>query len=279
MVGANVPRQAKLGGTGLGLVALLSIEQVQPGFTTTDELRRLGRFLLYMQKADGSFYSKYYPEGVGRDDRWASMYYPGEAALGLLMLHEKDPQRQWLGGAAKALAALARSGSQRPKTLPDQWVLLATQRMMPHFASTTVLVSRDLLLEHARRTCRDMLDDQSQVSSPSIRGCYTADGRTCPSATRLEGLLAALQFIPAEERSLRKELQDSVDAGIRFLVHSQIKEGPFAGGLPRVAPQFSGLEGGKTPMDKHPTEIRIDYVQHALSALLAYEIELRLRGM
>jgi hypothetical protein len=31
------------------------------------------------------------------------------------------------------------------------------------------------------------------------------------------------------------------------------------------------------PPDTHPTEIRIDYVQHALSALLAYEIELGTR--
>ncbi len=115
------PRQAKLGGTGLGLIALLSLERVEPGFTPMDDLRCLGRFLLFMQKADGSFYSKFYPDDGGRNDQWASMYYPGEAALALLMLYERDPQPQWLGGAAKALGHLARTGQQHPKTLPDQW--------------------------------------------------------------------------------------------------------------------------------------------------------------
>ncbi len=124
--GTETPRQAKLGGTGLGLAALLSIEKIEPGFSTMDDLRRLGRFILYMQKADGSFYSKFYPDAGGRNDQWTSMYYPGEAALGLLMLYERDPRPQWLGAASKALGSLARTGGQRPRTLPDQWVLLAS---------------------------------------------------------------------------------------------------------------------------------------------------------
>ena len=273
--GIDAPRQAKLGGAGLGLVALLSIEKIEPGFTSLDELRRLGRFLLYMQKPDGSFYSKYYPDR-GRDDRWTSMYYPGEAALALLMLYEADPKRQWLGGASKALAALARSGSQRPKTLPDQWVLLATARITPYFETDALLVSRRELLDHARRTCRDMLEDQQgQLASPSIRGCYTHDGRTCPTATRLEGLLAALQFLPREEQSFRQQIRHSIDDGIRFLLDNQVKEGPYAGGLTRVALGFSGSEREDAAVDSHPTEIRIDFVQHALSAMLAYERELR----
>ena len=36
------PLQAKLGGTGLGLVALLSLENIQPGFTPLPDLRALG---------------------------------------------------------------------------------------------------------------------------------------------------------------------------------------------------------------------------------------------
>jgi hypothetical protein len=272
--GTDAPRQAKLGGSGLGLAALLSLERIEPGFCTIDDLRRLGRFILFMQKADGSFYSKYYPDAGGRNDQWTSMYYPGEAALGLLMLYDRDPQPQWLGGAAKALDDLARTGGQRPKTLPDQWVLLATERLLPHYRTKSVLVPRDALLQHARRTCRDMLEDQrGQENTPSIRGCYTDDGRTCPSATRLEGLLAALRFLPPAEEPLRKQLRRSVDAGMLFLVNNQLTEGPYAGGLPRVALGFSAPERGNAPVDLYPTEIRIDYVQHALSAMLAYQLE------
>jgi len=54
-------------------------------------LPKLGNFLLFRQKTDGSFYSKYLPEKGGRDDCWRFLYYPAEAALGLLMLYTKDP--------------------------------------------------------------------------------------------------------------------------------------------------------------------------------------------
>jgi hypothetical protein len=51
-------RQAKLGGTGLGLVALASLEAIEPGATPRDDLRSMGRFILSMQKPDGSFYGR-----------------------------------------------------------------------------------------------------------------------------------------------------------------------------------------------------------------------------
>ena len=83
--GSGGPPQIKLGGNGLGLVALLSIEKISPGFTPLPDLKALGQFIIYMQKEDGSFYSKYIPSMGGRQDEWQSLYYPGEAALGLLM--------------------------------------------------------------------------------------------------------------------------------------------------------------------------------------------------
>ena len=96
--GGKKPLQAKLGGTGLGLVALLCLEKVEPETTPLEELRRLGRFVIHMQKDDGSFYSKYIPSEGGRQDSWTSLYYPGEAALGLLMLYEQDPSRPLAAG-------------------------------------------------------------------------------------------------------------------------------------------------------------------------------------
>ncbi len=110
-----------------------------------------------------------------------------------------------------------------------------------------------------------------------IRGCYTNDGRTCPTATRLEGLLAALRFLPDADELLQRQIRDSVDSGIAFLMNSQVRSGPYAGGLPRVKQGFPGPDRVDVPADAWPTEIRIDYVQHALSALLAYQRELSSR--
>lgn len=73
MTGSKIPLQAKLGGTGLGLVALLSLEQIKPGTTPIEYLRKLGQFLVFMQKNDGSFYSKYVPSLGGKNDKWTSL--------------------------------------------------------------------------------------------------------------------------------------------------------------------------------------------------------------
>jgi hypothetical protein len=99
--------QAKLGGAGLGLAALLELEKVEPDFTPLEDLRRLGRFVLYLQKPDGDFYAKYIPSCGGRRDDWVSLYYPGEAALGLVLLYERDSDPAWLRDAAAAIAYLA----------------------------------------------------------------------------------------------------------------------------------------------------------------------------
>jgi len=145
------PLQAKLGGAGLGLVALLSIEKFHPGFTPLPDLRKLGRFIIYMQKEDGSFYSKYIPSEGGLQDRWKSIYYPGEAALGLLMLYEKDPSEIWADSAYKTLEYLAKSGQSKDTVEADHWALLATGKMLSAKNFNLTQLQTDLLLNHAVR--------------------------------------------------------------------------------------------------------------------------------
>lgn len=269
IVGEPIPRQAKLGGTGLALIALLSVERIEPGFTPLEQLRGLGQFLVFMQKSDGDFYSKFFPD-TGRNDAWQSMYYPGEAALGLLMLHAADPSPQWMRAATRALDYLAHSTPRDVATQPDHWYLLATCKLLSDAGNEVPPPQRDLLLHHARRVCRDMMSDQSrQVDDPMISGCFTPDGRSCPSATRLEGLQAALIFLPANEPDLRVSIEYSVHQGTRFLLRCQVTEGPHAGAFPHVMQGYRP-QSPATAEAADPGEIRVDYVQHALSAMLHY---------
>lgn len=261
-------RQAKLGGTGLGLVALLSVEKVKPGVTSIEELRQLGRFLIFMQKGDGSFYSKFYPE-TGRYDLWRSAYYPGEAALGLLMLYERDPAQQWLHTATKSLENLARRGSKSSSPFADHWYLLSLKQWFEVAPSRYRKAAQTRLLDHARRICQEILEDQrSQRGVVELHGAFTPDGRTCPSATRLEGLLAALRFLPPEDETLRRQVAMAVERGLPFLLHGQVTEGPYAGAFPRYTPGFIPQALGDANR-RRLREVRIDYVQHALSAMLA----------
>jgi hypothetical protein len=267
MEGAHKPLQAKLGGAGLGLAALLELEKVEPDFTPLEDLRRLGRFTLYLQKPDGDFYAKYIPSRGGRRDDWVSLYYPGEAALGLALLYERDPDPAWLHGASAALGYLARQRAGQTDIPADHWALLATARVWPWLdGSVDLPLSRSLALQHARQIVLAMLQEQNRVTGdPRLDGAFTPDGRTTPTATRLEGLLATLNFFPRQDDGLRARVEVATHRGIGFLLRAQMQSGPLIGGWPRVAP------GEESKAERAWDEaLRIDYVQHALSALLQY---------
>ena len=267
------PLQAKLGGTGLGLVALLSAEKRVPGITPLEYLRKMGNFLLFMQKKDGSFYSKYIPEKGGRDDSWTSLYYPGEAALGLLMLYEKDPSLTWLQAAADSIAYLARKREGKKLVEADHWALLATAKLLPLYDRCRQPLPKQAIERHAVQICESILKSKPEnYDNPLRSGGFTEDGRTTPTAIRLEGLLAALGFLQADYSNLRKQMILAIDEGMQFLLRSQIRSGEHAGGIPRAIhtlpedhPQYT------KSFNRRATEVRIDYVQHTLSAMLQYE--------
>lgn len=265
------PLQAKLGGTGLGLVALVGTDGVVPGTTPAAELAALGRFLVFMQKPDGSFYSKYLPT-QGRDDSWTSLYYPGEAALGLVMLAEHEGSKSWLEAASGALGYLAKS-REGASTLPaDHWALLATERLLQTADFDSLGVSRRQLVDHAVGICRSILGERSARDGiSSFGGSLTPDGRTTPTATRLEGLLAALTFLPSDEVELRQEMEAAIHQGIAFLIRAQVRSGELEGAIPRAVASNRPAGSRRLPfLEPRASEVRIDYVQHALSAMIRY---------
>jgi hypothetical protein len=273
ITGYDKPLKAKLGGTGLGLVALLSAEKSVPGTTPVDYLRKMGNFLLFMQKKDGGFYSRYFPANGGRDDSWTSLYYPGEAALGLLMLYEVDPSLAWLQAAANSMAYLTRKREGKQRVEADHWALLATAKLLPLYDRCQQPLPQRALERHAARICESILRGKPDAYDSPIRyGGFTRDGRTTPTATRLEGLLAALSYLPPHYNHLSQQMVVAIDEGIGFLLRTQIRAGAYAGGIPRAVqilpedhPYFT------ESFNRRATEVRIDYVQHALSAMLLYE--------
>jgi hypothetical protein len=250
---------AELGATGLGLVALTGLEDVKPGSVPLSQLEALGRFVIFLQKDDGSFISKYRSDS-GADETFESLYYPGEAALGLIDLYETDHSSVWLKAAAKALSYLAKSRSTLSEVPPDHWALIATAKLLTHYPQSASPTLRKELIQHAVQVCRTLMKDQERMpTDESLDGSFDATGRTAPTATRMEGLLAALEFLP--EGSLRDQVKDTVDRGIAFLLRTQIQGGIYAGAMPNAHLAAS----------PDAFYIRIDFVQHALCAWLQYQ--------
>lgn len=268
--------KSKLGGAGLALIALVSLEYIAPGTTDLEYLRKLGEFIHFLQHDDGSFICRY-SSRHGKDDSWQSLYYPGEAALGLVYLAsietDEGSKTRWLNVATKALLYLEklRRTQDLSEIEPDHWALLATSQLLPLLDQDSV--EYWLVYEHAVRVVQSMLADHTANELTEHRGCFTMDRRTCPTATRLEGLLAALSFIRETEifvgerehvaEPLRERMLHDVKAGIAFLLGSQETDDAYnmQGGVPEKYP----------PSKQNDREVRVDYVQHSMSAVIAYE--------
>ncbi len=268
----NDPNLVKLGGNGLGLLSLAYLEKLKPGTTDIDTLRMMGDFILYMQKKNGGFYSKYIPKG-GRDDSWTSLYYPGEAALGLLMLYDIDKDQRWLEAAAKALSYLEQLRKGKTAVEADHWALIATHKLLTHFNDLDSSYEPDPFIQHGIQITKSIIRDLPQFPSYTpYYGCMTPDGRTTPTATRLEGLLSFVKSIPEERKSLIYSTLLVSNKGVSFLESAQIKEGEYSGAMTRAlsGPNINPAKFGMSPDAKRDTEVRIDYIQHSLSAWIQY---------
>lgn len=262
--------QAKLGGAALALLAFKRVESRASGTVSPATLSGLARFIEFMQFEDGRFCSKYFP-GTGRADSWVSLYYPGEAILALLTYCEQSRDSRWFEVAARGMGHLCRARIVDGEVPPDHWALLATEPLLaPAGEAVAIPVKRDAFLDHARRICRLMLATQNQnPTKPALLGGFTDDGRTCPTAIRLEGLLAAYRYLPETDVELRSRIASACHLGTGFLLRAQVRKGRLRGGFPRAVCSKTAIPGNRSFNSRVP-EIRIDYVQHALSALIGY---------
>lgn len=263
--------QAKLGGSGLGLIAFTNLNDIVPGVVPENTLQKLAEFILYMQEPDGRFFSKYI-RNYGKSGNFVSLYYPGEAMLGLMFLFERDNNRKWLDSAIKGMLFLAkeRKGDKNPPE--DHWAMLASRKILKYWDKTQnfTLDDKKLIIDHIRQIAVSLYKYQAlKTGNQLLDGSFVPDGRVCPSATRLEGLLAILE-IPEVENKLKDEIGLRCEVGIKFLLNSQLKKGQLKGGFPRAVIMYKGNTPAELKFNARAGEIRIDYVQHSLSALVQY---------
>jgi len=240
------PLEAKLGAAGLALAAWSDRRRRGEPAPTLDELRALAAFIVDQQQPDGRFIAKYIVDAP--DDRWQSLYYPGEAALGLLALARVDDDPRWRAAAARALLHLAKTRIDSGDWPPDHWALIATAELLrqPFEKSAP-------LLRQVREVAERLLAAQA------TDGSFDPLRRSAPAATRLEALLAADQVLGADDPALRQRLREAIDRGSQFLLAIRRLDGAQRGAVPRAAIDSA---------DPRADELRIDDTQHALSVWL-----------
>ncbi|HOI53714.1 MAG TPA: hypothetical protein PLP01_00525 [Phycisphaerae bacterium] len=251
---------AKLGGNALAVVALAQHARVTGRRDHVETMRRLGRWMVSLQDADGRFrmHSMTVPEG--RDTGFQSQYYPGEAILALLRLNAVDPAPVWLDAAEKGARWLitVRDAQVADNRLNhDHWLLYALNELYR--------IRRDeLFLKHAQRLARVIVAAQIRdAEPPDWCGGYLNPPRSTPTATRTEGLCAAWRLERDFGRPEQaRDLLGALCRGAEFVQRTQL--GPESV-LYADDPQrwLGGFRGSLTDMT-----VRIDYVQHSLSAML-----------
>lgn len=265
------PPTYKLGGAGVALAALSSAEVVSPESVSLQEMEGLARFGDYLMRWNGAFYPRFVPSEGGRQRTGDVLYYPGEMVLGWLALYDRHPSPELMEWSVKALMHLARQRASEGKAPPDHWALIATAELFRLAQRDHVQVPREALLNHAMQICHRILEEGYDPPAwPPMEGALVARGHVVSTASRLEGLLAALTFLPPSH-PMTAHVTSAVHRGIAFLLRAQVKEGPYAGGFPlaiMVLPPDMGTDVVK--FNKEATEIRVDHLAHALSAIVHY---------
>lgn len=259
--------RCKLGGQALAIVALLQGRRTLETAAWDDVIAALAEFLLALELPDepGRYFQSFEAATQQKLLTPASNFFPGEALLALTRLHAAFPDGPWLAAARRAARYLVRvkDGDQiAAGTVPreDHWLTIALSELSrfdpdPDYA-TIVFWQADRMIRSQYRP-----DDPQPWRIGAARARSTPPFTT--TATQAEALNAAWELARMREDPGAVE-RCSLGAlrSAQFLMRVQYTEANTR--------LFARPERaiGAWAQDADYPHIRIDFVQHGLSALV-----------
>jgi len=257
----------KLGGNGLAALAIAKYAEVTNDFSYIPAMQKACNWILQKMNSDGSFpgHIQFYPKGNYKN--MVSEYYPGEAIYGLMLANKIAPDERWVDAAYKIAKWLinVRDGNKTVQELQhDHWLLYGLNEL--HRAKPD-----PQFIEHVAKICNAIMNKQNLTVKylDYFGSFYAGDPRSTPAATRCEGLLAAYRLIKdySDNDQLALSILECAKRTIGFQLRTQYTELTTM----YLADKERACGGFRSSINTH--EIRIDYVQHNLSSLLAmYQI-------
>jgi len=248
--------KAKLGANGLALVALTRQIELDPGNGNRRSAEAVARLILALQRKDGSFEMRYKLQSNEQEPS-ESLYYPGEAMLGLIRLYGLNHDARLLDGARRGADYLIER-QQSMNSLPaDAWFMQALEALYK--------IGREKkYIEHAIALAEAMVSDQYTEDAPEgyAGGFGPGSPRGTPAASRAEGLVAAYRIARLTGDDRAAKIASALKAAARFQLAQQLTTNTAGVRNPRLA--AGGFREGLSSM-----KIRIDYVQHNISSLLS----------
>jgi hypothetical protein len=252
--------EIKVGGQGLALLALSTYAGITGSKKHLGVMQGLAGWLARLQEPNGNFRAHKVMFRSGALTSVQSLYYPGEVIYGLTALYEIDQSPRWLAVARRVARYVVevRDRGLATEQLPnDHWLLYGIDRLYRRRKDPT-------LLDHAMKVAAAIAGAQNRDPPfPDWLGSYYVPPRSTPAATRSEGMVAAYRlaedFVGAPRAA---EILANILRATRFQLATQIREE----NLMYLRNPGRALGGFRGAFDNY--EIRIDYVQHNISALL-----------
>ena len=247
--------KAKLGANGLALVALARQIELDPKRADRESATKLANLILAMQRKDGSFEMRHRLQ-ANEQILSESLYYPGEAMLGLIRLYQLNQDARLLDAARRGADYLI-GRQQRMNELPaDAWLMQALEALYD-------IGHEKQYAEHAITLAEAMIADQYTDDDPEgyAGGFGPGSPRATPAASRAEGLVAAYRIARLSGDDRATKIRSALKASARFQLAQQLTADTAGVRNPRLA--AGGFRESLTSM-----KIRIYYVQHNISSML-----------
>jgi hypothetical protein len=257
--------QQKVGACGLALVALSQYERATGDRGLLPTMRDLARFIVHQQYPDGHFREN---ADLAREDAGAHdaerkkevSYYAGEATLGLVRMHVIEPEISWLAAARKAadyLVNVRDAHADLAHQIHDHWLSYALHDLYvlgqdPSYAAHAQKIAA--AIEAGEKTAKD-------APHPDYVGAFFDQGETAPTSTRLEAIASTMQL----ERFMRLDETPTRAVAMQLACFTRgeqldVDSAYFARNPARA---IGGVRRGLLRSD-----VRIDFVQHAMSSWL-----------
>lgn len=247
--------KAKLGANGLALAALARQIELDPKRADRGSATRLANLILAMQRKDGSFEMRYKLQ-ANEQVLSESLYYPGEAMLGLIRLYGLNHDARLLDAARRGADYLIERQRNMDSLPADAWLMQALELLYN--------IGREKkYVEHAIALAEAMIADQYTADDPEgyAGGFGPGSPRATPAASRAEGLVAGYRIAHSTGDVRAAKIASALKASARFQLAQQLTADTAGVRNPRLA--TGGFREGLTSM-----KVRIDYVQHNISSLL-----------
>ncbi len=257
---------ASMGATALAINALAEFEVATGERTYHDVMLRLGEFVLFMQRPDGSF-SHYFDLATRtRDLKTRTMYFDGEAALALARLYEVTGDKKYLAPMEHALDWLT-GGSYDYFAGSfffgeDHWTCIAAEAASRYVKKAQYV---DFCEAYGKFLRRAQFAPGEAPGQPDFSGGYGFTPffppNNTPVSSRTETMISAWRLSRAHGRAA-PDTKRQIWRALEFLTRNQIR--PDNTYLLHDGELSQGALMGSTVR----RDIRIDYIQHACSAMI-----------